>query len=537
MGMPEKLSGLTQTYDSALILGFSEFTHNDDTFNSVITKYGRERSLIWKRRLRQTWINTISPSPDSGFVVAAWVYLHPEIPYSVGVGDSLYKTALLKFDKCGKLIWAKYFEPENPLEGPGHISSTSVSLKAFNLLNNNGYMYLSCNVSLDDRVRKNIMISKLDQDGNIIHTNFFEGNAAALYTEPGGKDIYLTQTMYIPKKGDTSSSTTVYLFTGIKKLDSSLALQKQEVLGYYKNQYNEWGPMLVKKEKIIQVATARYLSTNDCPFFAIYDKNLGLVSKGFYLDNDGKNKVSPYALSGGVLYGDSIVTTNVFSPADRSPFDFCTSLRLYDGIYALKKKVDIVKGWAEEPVGLWKLDNGFFLAGIKFGFGHYSSLFLYERNLNPVLWPSSAPSKGYDWACTNPVSSSSFIDVPKLVERVFVRLDTTRVNWDWLWDSTSYIKDVSSGKIQGQWLIYPQPASTGQPVTIRLLNSSVRMYSGNLKIVFYDLQGKRILETIAVNTGGDSWIIPAVSGKKGLFLIELSKEGSEVIGKFKLLVQ
>jgi hypothetical protein len=160
-----------------------------------------------------------------------------------------------------------------------------------------------------------------------------------------------------------------------------------------------------------------------------------------------------------------------------------------------------------------------------------------------LAWPTKPPKKGYDWACNGAIPSVTDLDATQLnnIEEVKLTIDTTRVDWSWIWDSVTTSADpgnfITGFQQQGKWLVYPSPAAIGSSLYLRSFTSSPAENHRNLKIVFLDLQGRIIFNTDAVNIGNGQWMLSSINVPvSGLYLMKIYNRGGNC-ANLKILVK
>jgi len=509
------VSVLAETYDGALLV---EEDPNTPTGPVLLLKYTLEGKELWRKQFDNTlWITGATATADSGFIVASVM----EPPYANTANfDTTGDIALIKFDKCANMQWARYI--------PGH-GSEPVNV----VENNHNFFLVGMYIASDDQNhRKPITILKFNREGSLITYNYYEGDYSVLYTNPNTDTLYLMQDLSIALPGDTG---LFYLFAGISALDTNTNRLERLVIGYKDSIYNEYGPLIIGSNKIRALTQARPVSTAPPIMFSDWTKSLRppVGDTEFRYDIVPNWNIYPYDAS---FFHDTIVTFN--SLLD-SIGEIYASMRLYDTSYKMiKESVINNHNYTEFPNSYLNLSNNHFIATTQYGPNNYSnSFYLFDSKLNPLSWPTVPPAKGYDWACKTSIPTFQEIDPNKVCTRVYVAKDTSRPNWTFLSVNEPAAQATNAG---GGWLAWPQPASPG---------GSFNLYSGALshgiannmpiEIIFYDCLGKKVSSVRAVQNGkGQFYIRSLPISVPGLYLAVPTGYNSAVqMGSFKVMVK
>jgi hypothetical protein len=513
------ISIMTETYDGSLIMRIV----NQDSANGPVylMKYTLNGKEVWKKKFNNSFAiwNTIS-TKDSGFIVAAGVNVKPQ----QSEADSAWDIALLKYDKCAKLQWAKY------VPTPGYNCP-------INVIENNGDFYL-CTLGINgwaDGYRKPVTILKFSQAGALIRYKSFEGIYSTLFKNPNGDTMYINQSVYLPIDKDTALG---YLFAGVQSMDTALNILNKIMIGYQDKIFNGHGPLIIKQNEIEALTDAR-LGTQQT-MFSKWDKSLKPLGDGsFHYDSIRNHEI--YAVSA-THYQDTTFTYNLAqSPQGDSVY---ISLRLYDKDYKLIKESVINKNAYQFTSTAIQLKNNNFIVSSdnrsrQTGGSTNSSFFLYNSKLEGIKWPTAPPAKGYDWACKTSIPAFEVIDMDKVVKPVHVELDYSRPDWHWL-TGINEPENPTIAKLENGWLVWPQPLSCEEPLHFKCMIPHNMLYnSQKLEIRFHDLQGKEVktFTTIALDNG--ELVIPNFQvPTPGLYLAEIinSKTGLS-LGRVKIAVK
>jgi hypothetical protein len=221
------VSVLAETYDHALLI---EQDPNTPDGPVLLKKYTLEGKTLWTKQFDNTfWVTSATGTSDSGFIVAAVVETQ-------NVDSATYDTtgdiAIVKFDKCAKMQWARY------VPAPNYNIPT-------NIIENKGYFYLvGMGISSwDQNHKKPVTVLKLSNSGLLLSYKFFAGDYALLYNNLNHDTIYLSQDLSLPINGDTGN---YYAFSGIQSIDTNINVINKTVFGYQQTFFNTYGPLLTK---------------------------------------------------------------------------------------------------------------------------------------------------------------------------------------------------------------------------------------------------------------------------------------------------
>src|ERR1700722_50276 len=208
---------LAETYDEGILVQVLTWVPDRPV---ILAKYSKDGTKIWEKTLQNNVrdIQAITVTQDSGFVIGV-------VAYSTSVDSANIDTsgaiALMKFDKCAHLQWARYVKSVSMHEGT---QPTSV-------IESNGDFYLCC-VGIngyDDYDYKPVTILKFSQGGSLLGYRSYNGHDAILYQNQNQDTIYFLQDMYVP----IGNGNNTYLFSGIHSIDTSLNTIDSVVIGYY----------------------------------------------------------------------------------------------------------------------------------------------------------------------------------------------------------------------------------------------------------------------------------------------------------------
>ncbi len=518
---------LAETYDGGIIVQVLPWSYTDPAFNKPVylVKYSMEGKKIWEKALSNNVfaIRGACSTQDSGFIVSAIIYLQTVDSASV---DTSENTAILKFDKCGHLQWAR------------HINSVSQGWgnQPFSVIESAGDFYI-CTDGINgynNYYDKRITVLKFSQSGELLKYHSFIGDDAELYKNPNEDTIYLAQGLYAPLGTD---KTIVYLFSGIQSMDTSLNELNNIVVGYQDKAFNARGSMIVKNNEIIQISQAYLNSGIHQPMFTILNKDLS-QRENFHYDSikHFENMYPAYAN----FRHDSLVVCSEISPQNRDT-NFA-SLRLYNKNLHVIKETLINKTWYQNTTSFLALKNGQYIVAELYYDTHTleninTGFLLYDNALNPIPWPKTPPAKGYDWACHSNIPDSESIYVDSVVTPVYVAVDTSKINWHPL--GIHIPQNVIQGRSENGWVTWPQPVSIGAPLYLKSLSNGPIQNYQRLDVLFYDNQGKQVYGTTAIYLGNNQWAIQSLNiSNPGVYLAELrnNRTGAS-LGKIKVVVE
>lgn len=508
---------LTETYDGGIICQVFPWSPTDPAFNQplYLVKYSMEGKKLWEKKLNNIfYIQGVSSTQDSGFIIAVTVFSSPVDSLTQ---DTSGYIALLKFDKCAHLQWARYVKTVHQGAEPTNVIE-------------NGRDFFLCTLGIngyDDYRKKPVTILKFDKYGALQNYRSFEGNYALLYKNQNQDTIYFSQQMSVPIGNDT---TVIYAFSGIQSIDTSLKTKDSVVVGYYDRILGEYGPLNIKNNSIEAITLADLNSGKQEAMFTEWDKSL--KQKGSYIYDSLKNYSSILPLFSSYHNDSTVVCYQV------SDFTF---LRMYNNNHKDIGEFTINQaGIQEQTNSFLALKNGNFIVPVvsinKSSLNQIgSSFYLFDHSLNLLSWPTVPPFKGYDWACNTTIPDSETINVDSVVTPVYVTVDTTRPNWH----SLGILENAVQGRIENGWLTWPQPVSINSPLYFKsLANNSIQSFQG-LDVVFYDMQGKKVYKTTAMFLSNNQWVIPSLGLTcPGFYMAELRNKRTGIpLGKIKVIVE
>ncbi len=470
-------------------------------------------------------ISDIIVTHDSGFAVAIIVNLKPES----GFIDTFSNVGLLKFNKCGKLEWGRYV--------PSNFYNIS-----YNILEDADMNLYLCVSGLNGMgYEKRITVLKYDFNGKLLKYASFTGLKGQIINEPNilPNNIFLSRIVYLPQE---KNDTIKYLSNVLTKLNTNLELVTQTAIGHKQKQLNGSGPIVIYKNNILSISTAYYINSDsvDIPMFSKLDLSLNL-KENFILGKANKtNHINPVDAC---KLGDSIVTIDRVYQKTNNKRAY-TSIKLYDKDLQLLKEVTINKNWNQEPSSLLKLANSkqfiVNIANVNYtSNSEKSCIYLYDKHLNPLIWPNTPPSQGYDFACKDFIPTKYVIDVAAKVTPVNVKIDTNIEDWNWLWAlSLPEENFVDKNKNNTGLYAFPNPYQTGIALRIKTHNSKYTLKYIPVEIFIYDAQGKLIDVKTAMEESNGTWRIDNLNLKSGLYLIHIqAKQTGENIGATKIFVK
>jgi len=414
---PGKLvSVMDETYDGGILVQIFDDTNNTPVY---LIKYSTERKVLWEKTFNNiSFIQSIVNTNDSGFVLATTVYNHPVNNTSIDTSGNI---ALLKFDKCSHIEWAKYIKSAHEGAGPVNV-----------IVSKNDYYMCAEDINgYDDHLRKPVTLIKFNKNGNILHYNSFEGNAGMLYQNLNSDTLYLVQSIYISIDADT---TTEYAFSGVRSVDTSLNPLNRTIIGY--NQvYNGVGPLAFSGNTLRQACAVFQNSGRRQAMFSSFNNDLIEMGNIRYDTTEKLDYLGPlYSIS----HQDTLIVCNLVQT--RTADTSFTSLRMYDQNYNIIKESIINKDWLQETESFLPLRNGgYIVSTLNFdqntGNIDNSSLYLFDRQLNSIVWPTIPPTKGYDWACSSAINDTQTINVASVVTPVYVAPDYSQPDWQALTSS------------------------------------------------------------------------------------------------------
>ena len=513
----------TQSYDGALLC----IAQNRFAFGkpSYVFKYSMEGKLLWQKQLNNLLdLHSLINTQDSGFAISATVNMYPSLPLKDTVGD----IAVLKFTKCGKLEWARYVPFPDVNQG-------------LNLAENSQGEIFVCAQGINgdhDITEKPISILKFSSSGTLLEYASIEGISSDLFIDSNDM-LYVTQLVYLPlTKTDT---TNLYIFSGLKKLDRQLATVGKTVIGFSQKQLNAPGTVVFRKNNVVDITTARYATKNYTgAMFTRFDTSSFTVTGSSTFDLDNTHYTNPLF---GTNFGDTIITSNELAEPLHVSDSMYTSIRLYNSDLRLTKEVKLNTNWQQTPNTIVQLQgNVQFVAGInnfsRTGGPDLSSIFLFDRQLNQQIWPTSPPSKGYDWACTATVPNKENINIDTVVIPVHVLRDTTRPDFSWLYASIFEPDQQSIGRKIGGWLVWPQPVQNGKSISLRAPVGQHAQKQRPLHVRFYDLQGHEVYACSATPEGVEQWHIAVLKVPvPGLYTISLTDAVNTEVGIIRIIIQ
>lgn len=506
-----------ETYDGAMLLLGSDREGQDD--RRYIFKYSMEGAEIWRKTLLNTFtVDYLVATRDSGFAVSLVTNLYPDSP----IVDTSGYAALLKFDKCGKLQWARYV----PTGGVG----------VYNIVEDSNSNLLVCIYGLNGfnvTAQKTMTVVMFDRQGQYLRSQSFSGIVSWIYNGEKKDVFYLDENTYLHLGKDT---TTVYAVSSLKKLDEDLSTTAKTVIGYEDKMTSGTGPLIVNENEITEIGAAYYHHDGKtATYFSRMDLNLNPLQE-LAFDDSETNNLAPFQYP--AIYGDSIIVSSLVyvNPL----FDSVqTSLRMYKSDFSFVKEVRISQNWWSLPSGLVPISGKRLIQTVlnydRFTKEYVSVQYLYDRNLNSLPWPTIPPTKGYDWACSGTIKDE-IIYVDSVVTPVYVPKDTSKPDWSWL--SVKEPKREKLGKIGNGWIVFPQPALNGEEIYLSPQGkTSIKPLP--LYAQLYDMQGRLIISTTALPNGINRWSIRTDGvKKKGLYLIHLSdSQTGASLGQIKVLIQ
>jgi len=518
---------LAETYDGGMIVQVLSWQFNSPV---ILAKYSMDGKIIWGKTLTNNIrdVQAFTVTQDSGFIIGILAF---SAPVNAGNWDSLGIIELMKFDKCARLQWARY------------VKSVFVDLspQPTSVIENNGDFYLCCLGinGYDDYDYKPVTILKFNQGGVLLGYRSYNGHNAMLYQNPNQDTIYFSQDMGVPIGNNTTVS---YLFSGIHSIDTSLNTIDSVVVGYYERILNGMGSLVIKTNSVQAISDGRFLSNGiQEPMFSEWNKSLSQIG-GFSYDSIPHYAILFPAYSS--FHNDSLIVCNqVVNDLNDT---FFTSLRLYDKNYHKLKEAVITKlnnPLNAQTTSFLALKNGDFIVGELFTNPYLppwdstiigTSFYLYDKSLNPIPWPTTPPAKGNDWACNTTILDSEVINVDSVVTPVYVQVDTSIVNWHAL----GIPENAVTGKIENGWLVWPQPMTSGSALYLQSQSNNAMLNFNMLDVIFYDMQGKQVLETTAMFQSANKWVIPSLNLPcAGVYMAELrNKRSGASLGTIKVVV-
>jgi hypothetical protein len=507
------VSVMAEDYDGSVLIQVNPVDLSKPVF---LIKYSLEGKEIWKKQFdNMDWITGVKPCSDSGFIMTAAIISNPKDSPLFNSID----VSLMKYDKCAHLQWAKYIPA----------SGYNVSMNVIEI-NKNYYFTADINPPYSNFSNR-IDLLKFNTSGTFIKKISFPGVNAILYFNKNPDTIYIAQHFYIPIDKDTSLG---YVFTGLEVVDTNLNILKRNVIGY-KKLYNGLGPIIVKNNKIIAFTGAADFDNRRT---LITEWNKGLDQLGGYIYDSVKN-FDLYPFFADSANSNSIVYSQVVNHANDSLY---VSIRLYDKTYKLIKEAVINKNFRQVAYSWLHLKNGNSIASM-YSVDPFSSnittssFFLYDKQLNPLAWPTVPPVKGYDWACTSNIPPFEIINPDSVAKPVHVPLDTSKADWRWL--GIEEPKHEITGQEENGWLAWPQPATKGEALHLRMERPVVPYLLNQFAVQFYDQQGKETGSAMAIRESNNQWVIPSLALQApGLYLAVLvNKRTGTLLGEVKVTVK
>lgn len=512
---------LAETYDGGIIVQALNWQFNSPV---ILAKYSVDGEIIWEKSLQNNvWdIQGATATKDSGFIIALQAFSTPVDSIN---WDSLGIIELMKFDKCAHLQWARYvksvFVDANP-------QPTSV-------IENNGDLYLCCLGinGYDDYNHKCVTILKFSQGGLLLDYRSYNGGNAMIYQNQNKDTIYLSKEIDAPIG---SSMNVVYSFSGIHSIDTSLNTIDSVVIGYYNKILNGMGSLIIENNSVLAASGGySFNNGNQEPMFTEWNKSLGQIG-GFMYDSI-KHFDNMYPAFAGYHNDSTIICYQIYPQIPDTNFG---SLRLYDKNFHELKETLLNKTFFQFTTSLLELNNGQFIVSELYynpQTGNYigTSFFLFDRAISPIPWPTKMPAKGYDWACNVSVPDSETINVDSVATPVYVKVDTSIVNWQPL----SIPPNAVIGKVENGWLVWPQPTTNGSPLYLQLQsNSPIQDFQG-LNVIIYNMEGKQVLETMAIYQAASKWVIPSLNLPcAGVYMAELRNKRTGVsLGNIKVVIE
>ncbi len=485
---PGKLvSVMDETYDGGILVQIFGDTSNTPVY---LIKYSTERKVLWEKTLNNiSFIQSIVNTYDSSFVLTADVYKNPIGNPTV---DSSGNIAILKFDKCANLQWGKYIKSAHGGAWPVNV-----------IVSKNDYYMCAEDINgYDDHLRKPVTLIKFDKNGTVLHYNSYEGDAGMIYQLPNSDTLYLVQSIYISIDSDT---TTEYAFSGVRSVDTSLNPLNRTVIGY--NQvYNGVGPLAFSGNTLRQACAVFQNSGRRQAMFSSFNKDLIETGNILYDTTEKLDYLGPlYSVS----HQDTLIVCNLVQT--RTSDTSFTSLRMYDNNYNLIKESVINKNWLQETESFLPLRNGgCIVSTLNFdqntGNIDNSSLYLFDRQLNSIVWPTVPPTKGYDWACSSAIPDTQTINIASVVTPVYVAPDYSQPDWQAL-TSSMYLQPYTiSGFCSNSSTVFTPFQNLSSPSfhwdfgdsTSGTADTSTQRTS----IHFYKTPGEYIVHLIAWNYAG-----------------------------------
>ena len=511
---------LTETYDGCVLV---QGRYDSAIAPTYLIKYGLEGKALWKIQLKNAfWVNALA-TKDSGFIITSTVLINTTNPDSGNI-------ALVKFDKCCQIQWARY------VSGP----RGSSPLYHNPMIEEGGHFYLlGYNITTtDNNHRLPITVLKFSKNGNLVNYKFLPGDNSRIYNSTNGDTIYIDQDMSIPLAGDTNSNM-FYAYSGIHAMDTSLNDAGQTLPGY-PGTLNGMGSLIVKNNGIQAITVS--LQPLDKTMLTDWNKSLLSTKKKPYYDSLANYYLDELDAS---ALNDSIIVVDFPQRKPLIPSYFYISLRLYNDTLKLLKKYDINKGnkGQTSPSSFLRLQNGNIIVSAL----NYNdttnqvtntSFYLFDRKLDPLIWPTSPPAKGYDWACNKSIPPTQVIYLNSIVKPVNVIPDTSFVDWNKLIKS-GIPENAIIARIENGWLTWPQPITNGSPLFLQLQSNNSLQNFKALAVIFYDMEGKQVLQTTAMYQSASKWVIPSLNLPcAGVYMAQLrNKHTGQCLGNMKVVVE
>jgi len=266
--------------------------------------------------------------------------------------------------------------------------------------------------------------------------------------------------------------------------------------------------------------------------FSDLNKSL-VVNSSLYYDSIPYWNFYPFGASS---YHDTLLTCNQVTDSTYS--NGYVSMRLYDKNYKILKEsiINNHNNW-EIPYSFLGLENNNCIVGTLYNNNKTSSFYLFDNRLNPLLWPTIPPAKGYDWACKTSIPAFEEIKLNEIVQPVHVVPDTTRPNWQWL--GIKPPDGAIAAASSNEWMLWPQPVVECGPLNFRLETPSHNLNNYQCLIVcFYDAEGKKVAIMNATPEGNEQWAIPSLSiSIPGIYTAVLTNRAGATIGSVKVVVE